>query len=72
MRQGFLGGKRFGQIEIFPLWPHAGEAARRVIVRAVKDRRSPAKIHAGLVLHERSGEYTPQAEAVLRQAQFLF
>ncbi|HEY8189689.1 MAG TPA: methyltransferase [Micavibrio sp.] len=65
-------GKRFGQIEIFPLWPHVGEPAKRVIVRAVKDRRSPARIHAGLILHNPNGEYTPQAEAVLRYANPLF
>jgi tRNA1(Val) A37 N6-methylase TrmN6 len=65
-------GKKFGQIEIFPLWPHAGGAAKRVIVRAVKDRRSPARIHAGLVLHEAGGEYTARADAVLRDGKTLF
>jgi len=61
-------GKKFGQIEIFPLWPHMGEAAKRVIVRAVKDRRSPARIYAGMILHQADGSYTPEADAVLRNA----
>lgn len=65
-------GKKFGQTEIFPLWPHANEVAKRVVIRALKDRRSPAKIHAGLVLHEASGGYTVQAEDVLRNANPLF
>lgn len=65
-------GRRYGQIEIFPLWPHQGEAAKRVIVRARKDRRTPAMIHAGLVLHRQDGSYTEAAEAVLRQGQALF
>lgn len=65
-------GRRYGQIEIFPLWPHHGEAAKRVIVRARKDRRSPAVIHAGLVLHGEDGSYTEAAEAVLRQGRALF
>lgn len=60
-------GKSFGQIEIIPLWPRADEAAKRVIVRAVKDRKSPAVIHPGLVLHNPDGSYTLEAEAVLRQ-----
>lgn len=59
-------GKRFGQIEIIPLWPRAGVAAKRVIVRALKDRKTPAKIHPGLVLHNRDGSYTLEAEKILR------
>jgi tRNA1(Val) A37 N6-methylase TrmN6 len=59
-------GKRFGAVEIIPLWPHAGEAARRVIVRAIKDRRSPACIHPGIILHAPGGAYTDAANSVLR------
>lgn len=62
-------GRRFGGVEIIPLWPHAGEPARRVIVRALKDRRSPAKVHAGLVLHAANGDYTNEAERILRDGQ---
>lgn len=65
-------GKRFGAIEIIPLYPHAGESAKRVIVRAMKDRRSPATLHAGLVLHEADGRYTEAADAVLRDGKGLF
>ncbi len=64
-------GRRFGAIEIIPLWPHAGEAAKRVIVRAVKDRRSPASLHPGITLHDDRGAYTPDADAILREAQAL-
>ena len=60
-------GKRFGATEIIPLWPYAGEAAKRVIVRSVKDRRSPATLHPGIVLHDENGS-TAQAEAILRDA----
>lgn len=65
-------GKRFGAIEIIPLWPKAGKEAGRVIVRGVKHAKGPAKIHAGLILHQEDGAYTPQADAVLRDAQGLF
>lgn len=57
---------RFGAMEIIPLWPHAGEAAKRVILRARKDRKTPATLHAGLVLHLENGDYTPEAENILR------
>lgn len=62
-------GKRFGAIEIIPLWPRAGNPAKRVIVRAVKDRRSPAVLHAGIVLHDEG--YTAAANAILRDGQAL-
>ena len=59
-------GRRFGAIEIIPLWPRTGQDARRVIVRAIKDRRTPARIRAGIVLHEQNGDYTVDADAILR------
>ena len=59
-------GRRFGAVEIIPLWPRAGEAAKRIVIRAVKDRKSPCAVHPGLVLHEEDGVYTPEADAILR------
>ncbi len=64
-------GKRFGAVEIVPLWPKERENAKRVIVRCIKDRRSPAILHAGLVLHKAEGGYTAQAEKILRGAEAL-
>lgn len=57
---------RAGDIAVFPLWPRAGAAARRVIVRARLGSKAPARLLAGLVLHGESERYTAQAEAVLR------
>ncbi|MBI1257667.1 MAG: methyltransferase [Chloroflexi bacterium] len=59
-------GRRFGAVEIIPLWPHVGEDAKRVVIRAVKDRKTPATLHYGLVLHEADGAYTEAADKVLR------
>ena len=64
-------GKRFGAVEIIPLWPKQGEDAKRVIIRAVKHRKTPATLHAGLVLHDGNGEYTQEAEKILRHAEGL-
>jgi len=61
-----LGKKRwFGSFVVYPLYPHAGEDARRVIVQARKERYAPLKLKAGMILHQKNGKYTPEAEAVL-------
>ena len=59
-----------GGIEIVPLWPRAGFAARRIIVRGRKGSRAPSILHAGLILHTAAG-YTVEAESLLRQGQAL-
>jgi tRNA1(Val) A37 N6-methylase TrmN6 len=58
----------FGSMTLFPLWPKAGEPARRVLVRARRGGRSPAVLAAGLVLHEPDGTFTAATQAVLRDA----
>jgi tRNA1(Val) A37 N6-methylase TrmN6 len=60
---------RFGAVEIIPLWPRAGVDAKRVIVRAIKDRKTPARLHPGLILHNEDGSYTDAAESILRGMQ---
>ncbi len=59
-------GKAFGAIEIIPLWPRAGVEAKRVIVRAIKDRQTPSRILPGIVLHNEDGSYTTEADEILR------
>lgn len=64
-----LGKKRwFGSFVVYPLYPHAGEDARRVIVQARKERYAALKLKAGMVIHQQDGKYTPEAEAVLSDA----
>lgn len=57
-----------GEITVFPLWPRAGVAARRVLVRARKGLRGGARMLPGLVLHRDDGDYTAAARAVLADA----
>lgn len=64
-------GSRFGGVEMWSLHPHAGEAANRVIIRALKNRKSPAVIHPGIILHEADGSWTEAAKAVLENAAAL-
>lgn len=56
----------FGAIQIIPIAPKAGEAAKRVIVRAVIGRKTPLQLQAPFVLHNADGSYTDAAQAVLR------
>lgn len=64
-------GKRFGALQIVPLWPRAGAPAKRVIIRGFKHKKTPANIHPGIVLHKADGSYTEDAEAILRQGQYI-
>lgn len=65
---GFEG--RAGGLRILPLWPRAGQPARRVILQATKGSRAPAGLLPGLVLHEGEG-FSAAAEAVLRHGGAL-
>ncbi len=55
-----------GAIVLLPLWPHAGEAANRVLLQGRKAARGPDRVLPGLVLHQADGRFTPDAQAVLR------
>jgi tRNA1(Val) A37 N6-methylase TrmN6 len=64
--------RRFGDVAVFPLYPRAGEAATRIILRGRKgSRRGGVTLLQGLVLHEPDGCYTPKVEAVLREGEAL-
>ncbi len=60
-----------GTVTLLPLWPRAGQKAKRVILQAIKGGRGPDRMLPGLVLHQADGAFTPEAEAVLRHAQPL-
>ncbi len=53
-------------VTVFPLWPRANVAAKRVVVQARKGAGAPLALAAGLVLHEPDNRYSDAAEAVLR------
>lgn len=58
----------FGGVTVFPLWPRAGQDAKRVIVQATKGVKTPARLAAGLTLHNEAGGYTAAAAAALNGA----
>jgi tRNA1(Val) A37 N6-methylase TrmN6 len=58
-------------VSVLPLWPRAGEAARRVILQVRKGSRAPSILLPGLALHNADGSYTPDADRVLRAGSAL-
>lgn len=65
-----LGGE-FGAIAVLPVHPKPGEAAIRVLVRAVKGSRAPLTLLPQLVLANEQGRPTEAAEAILRDGAIL-
>jgi len=53
-------------VSVLPLWPKAGESAKRVLVQLRKGSNAVFRLLPGLILHDDSGAYTPQADAILR------
>lgn len=64
--------KWFGSIEIIPLWPRIDEPAKRVIIRARKERYTPLKMHPGIALHEKDGRYTKEALDISEKGLALY
>ena len=58
-------------VAVFPLWPKAGEAAKRVIVQVRKGSNAAFTLLPGLVLHQVNGAWTPEADDVLRRGNPL-
>lgn len=69
---GKSGGKRFGGIEIIPIYSRHNTPAKRVIIRAYKHKKSKAILHSGIIMHEENGDYTKEADNILRHAASLF
>ncbi|HKU93887.1 MAG TPA: methyltransferase [Vineibacter sp.] len=55
-------------LAVLPLLPRAGAAPKRVMLRARRGTGGAILTVPGLVLHDASGGYTPQADAILRDA----
>ncbi len=64
-------GPAFGAVTVMPVHPKPGEPAVRILVRAAKASRGPLALLPGLILTDRSGSPTADAEAVLREGAAL-
>lgn len=58
-------------VSVLPLWPKKHEPAKRVILSVHKGSRAPLGLLPGLILHEKDGRYTPEADAILRHGHAL-
>jgi tRNA1(Val) A37 N6-methylase TrmN6 len=58
--------EKFGDIRVAPLFAREGTAASRVIVQGIKGSKAPMQLLPGLVLHDQTSRFTPDAEAILR------
>jgi tRNA1(Val) A37 N6-methylase TrmN6 len=61
----------FGAIHILPLWPRAGMPAKRLVMSAIKGRKTLPALLPGIVLHAPDGRFTAAAEAILRHGAAL-
>lgn len=56
-----------GALTILPLYSKYGQNAKRILVAAQKDSKAPCQILPPLITHDANGQYTEQAEKILRQ-----
>lgn len=62
-----LQGAGCGSLALLPLWPQAGQAAKRVLLAGRRGGRGPARVLPGLALHGPDAA----AEPILREAAAL-
>lgn len=58
--------KRLGDLRVLPIYPQAGRAATRVLIRGRRDARAPVTVLPPLILQDEEGNASRAAEAVLR------
>lgn len=63
--------KWFGSLVIYPLCPHAGENAKRIIVSARKERYAALVLKSGMIVHKPDGSYTDAAHKILSDAESI-
>jgi tRNA1(Val) A37 N6-methylase TrmN6 len=66
-----LVGRCFGGIRLRLVHPEAGKPASRLLLTGVKGSRAPLVIAPPLFLHDGSGRFTPEAEALHRGETIL-
>lgn len=62
---------RYGGICVFPLFPRSGVSATRIIVQGIKGSKAPLTIADGLVLHDETGAYRAEVDAILKGRETL-
>jgi tRNA1(Val) A37 N6-methylase TrmN6 len=57
---------RFGDLRVKPVHARVGEAAGRIILRGERGSRAPLQLLTGLVVHDTDGQFTAEADDILR------
>lgn len=63
---------RFGAIEMLPVFPKPDASAIRLIVRAIKGRKTPTQMLPGITLNDNEGMPSAIAERILREGASIF
>lgn len=58
--------KKAGGLNILPIYSKEKQEAKRVIIFAQKDSKAPCKILSPFVVHNENGDYTENAQKILR------
>ena len=66
-----LNGKA-GKIQVIPVYSKPKQSAKRVMITAQKDAKTPANILPSLYVYDANGEYTPAARQILREGKSFF
>jgi tRNA1(Val) A37 N6-methylase TrmN6 len=66
-----LGERGFGDLRLRFVHPRAGQPAVRLLLTGVKGSRAPLVVEPPVILHEESGRFTAQAEALHRGEALL-
>jgi len=56
-----------GNINILPIYSKQGQTAKRIIISAQKDSKTPSRILPPIFVHDDSGKYSEIGEKILRQ-----
>lgn len=62
---------KFGAIEVWPIYSKATEPAIRVIVKMIRNRKTPMTLHAPVILFDENGEPSVQSNSILRDGMGL-
>jgi tRNA1(Val) A37 N6-methylase TrmN6 len=58
--------RRLGAVAILPIHPRAAAPAHRLLIAGIKGARAPMSLRPALILHDATGAFTRQAEALHR------
>ena len=57
---------KFGAIEIWPIYSKPSEPAIRIVIRAIRNRKTPMVIHPPVVMFDPDGAESQQSKSILR------